>query len=238
MRALDAGPAYFPQAVASGEPGAHEVVLWTRVVDPLEPGARLSVSLQVAQDADFTRCVVDVTGLVPSPERDHTLKVRVTRLEPGTCYHYRFLVERDGQWRGSACGRTRTGTVSPLTRPLHFTVARYQDLLGARASRLDGDEPEFILFLGDSLREAGEAGVAAPSAAPSVSRYRAWCRAYRARSEPRRWHSALPLLVLWEEARCERWRAVWRALCDYLPVDPFHEAVCVGGRTAPIAHAA
>ena|GEM_PF-5363638 len=234
-RPVKDGQVFFPQAVASGEPGAHDVVLWTRAVDPRQPGARLSLTLQVARDARFEQRVLESSGLSTSCAHDHTLKVRVTHLDPCTRYHYRFLVEKDGQCLGSVTGRTRTSPASLQERPLHFVVAQYQDFLGAeRGGRLlaRGEDPDFILFMGDSLQEAGGRSLA-PSAAPSVSRSRDLCRAWRALPGPRRWHTDYPILVMWDDACPARWHAARRALCDYLPVDMPAESVREGPRTRP-----
>ncbi|WP_157775119.1 PhoD-like phosphatase N-terminal domain-containing protein [Melittangium boletus] len=232
------GQAYFPQAVASGEPGAHDVVLWTRAVDPRHPGARLSLSLQVARDARFEHRVLESSGLSTSCAHDHTLKVRVTNLEPCTRYHYRFLVEKDGQCLGSVTGRTRTGPESLQERPLHFVVAHYQDFLRGGRLLAHGEDPDFILFMADSLHDAGGRPLA-PSAAPSVSRSRDLCRAWRALPGPRRWHTDYPVLVMWDDTRPARWQATRRALCDYLPVDMPAEPLGEGPRTrSPVADAA
>lgn len=208
-RAVEDGWVYFPQSVASGEPDADGVVLWTRAVDPTRPHAPLVLTLQVARDARFEHRVLEVEGLVTTPARDHTVKVRVTNLAPSTRYHYRFLLEREGQWLCSPGGRTRTGPASCQARPLDFVVASYQELLGQeeglwrRLLRRDA-EPDFILLPGHSLRGEGVD----------------LCRRYRAHPILREVHARHPFIVLWEDgAPGGAWgRAARRTWCDYLPV--------------------
>jgi alkaline phosphatase D len=213
-RAVEDGQVFFPQSVASGEPEARSVVLWTRALHPLHAARPLALTLQVALDARFEQRVLEAPGLRTSAAHDHTLKARVMNLEPNTRYHYRFLVEQDGRCLGSAVGRTRTGPASAHERPLHFVVARSEELFGPEAGRTalleQGEEPDFILVLGDAL----------PALDASVARCRDVCRAARAQAAARRLLADYPLLVLWEEALpTARRRATRRALGDYLPVE-------------------
>ena len=89
-----AGDVFFPQSVASGDPKADSVILWTRVVDATTSGD-LSLTLEVARDAGFTKLVkldgkasLKVSALA---KFDGCIKVRVENLESAKDYHYRFL---------------------------------------------------------------------------------------------------------------------------------------------------
>jgi alkaline phosphatase D len=99
----------FHHGVASGDPLPTAVVLWTRVTPSSDatPGSGLgpdvSIAWQVATDPDFRR-VAARGSAITGAARDHTVKVDVTGLAPGTTYWYRFSV---GASR-SAVGRTRT----------------------------------------------------------------------------------------------------------------------------------
>ncbi|WP_162159623.1 PhoD-like phosphatase N-terminal domain-containing protein [Cystobacter fuscus] len=232
--AVEDGSAYFPQSVASGEPGADGVVLWTRAVDPSHPGAPLVLTLQVARDEHFAHRVLEVPGLCTTPVRDHTLKVRVTNLAPSTRYHYRFVLEKNGRTLGSPRGRTRTGPAPASDRPLHFVVASYRDLLGSgddtgqRLSRHEEDL-DFILLLGDSLHEEGSfRGLSARAR-------RDLCRAWRTHPVVRQVHAHHPFLVLWEgDVPGSGWEErTRRILCDYLPIRPSWQLFA--GRPRPAA---
>ncbi|NDE87410.1 MAG: hypothetical protein EB048_07445 [Gammaproteobacteria bacterium] len=90
----------FTHGVASGEPTADSVLLWTRFVTDRD--TRLSV--EVARDVMFGR-IVARGECTAEPDRDHTARTVVGGLEPGRWYFYRFIAS-DGSM--SAVGRTRT----------------------------------------------------------------------------------------------------------------------------------
>jgi alkaline phosphatase D len=221
---VEDGSEYFPQSVASGEPGADGVLLWTRAVDPSHPGAPLVLTLQVARDEYFVHRVLEVPGLCTTPARDHTLKVRVTNLAPSTRYHYRFVLEKEGRYLGSPHGRTRTGPALASDRPLHFVVASYRELLGhgedtCRRLLRHEEDLDFILLLGDSLHEDGSlSGLSARARRDS-------CRALRTHPVMRQVHAHYPFLVLWEgDVPGSGWEGhTRRILCDYLPIRPSWE---------------
>src|SRR4051812_21103046 len=79
--------AVFPQGIASGDPRSQSVVLWTRV----EPrnGAKEDVYFELSEDEQFRRVVA--SGYIEAAETsDHTCRIKVTKLKPGTHYFYRF----------------------------------------------------------------------------------------------------------------------------------------------------
>ncbi|SEF52690.1 alkaline phosphatase D [Thermomonospora echinospora] len=115
---------FFRHGVASGDPLPTAVIIWTRVTptDEAGPGSgrgpAVDVGWQVARDAAFRRIVARGTFRT-GPDRDHTVKVDVGGLTPGTTYHYRFLL--DG--RPSPVGRTRTAPpVNAQVAALRFGV--------------------------------------------------------------------------------------------------------------------
>jgi alkaline phosphatase D len=87
--------------VASGDPTASGVVLWTRVSGAA--GASVPVEWSVSVEPSLASPVA--TGSVPAtPAADHTVHAMVTGLQPATTYWYGFRV---GEER-SPVGRTRT----------------------------------------------------------------------------------------------------------------------------------
>src|SRR5215471_13020882 len=65
----------FPQGVASGDPRATSVVLWTRVVAASgDASAAISLRVQVATDAACVNRVVD-HAIVATQGSDHTVRV-------------------------------------------------------------------------------------------------------------------------------------------------------------------
>ena len=77
---------YFPQSVASGDPTASSVVLWTRAVTP-DGVLPTSVDLAVATDKEMNNVVVSRAIAVDS-EYDGVVKVRVDGLMPYQTYYY------------------------------------------------------------------------------------------------------------------------------------------------------
>ncbi|WP_309895276.1 alkaline phosphatase D family protein [Archangium sp.] len=219
---------HFPQSVASGDPRADSVVLWTRAVNPAGNGEALRLRLEVGTEAEFRTLVLeqDVQAL---PSHDHTLKVKVTNLQPRTTYYYRFLYEREGQRYASPVGRTRTAPASGQDVPVRFVFASCQDFLGryynAWQYLLQRDEDlDFIAFLGDYIYETtgdesfqtpdenravrfSDPGSALPQssgtrqylAAASVSNYRDLYRTVRSDRIIQRLHERYPFISVWDD---------------------------------------
>ena len=76
----------FRHAVASFEPTAGGVLLWTRL-----SGGASEVSWAVAADASFTAVVAEGRAETDAT-CDHTVVVDVDGLQPSTTYWYRFEV--------------------------------------------------------------------------------------------------------------------------------------------------
>ena len=151
----------FQHGVASGDPLADRVILWTRVTPPIsQNGAALSVRWWIGPDPAGLRPAA--SGAISArADRDYTVKVDATGLEPGTDYYYGFECgdprSAGGRYR-SRIGRTRTAAAGPLDR-LRFAVAScanypegYFNAYAAIAAR---DDLDFVLHLGDYLYEYG-----------------------------------------------------------------------------------
>ncbi|MBP9641183.1 MAG: PhoD-like phosphatase N-terminal domain-containing protein, partial [Acidovorax sp.] len=93
----------FAHGVASGDPLADRVMLWTRVTPPAGHTADIPVQWELASDAAFTT-VVAKGQATATAAKDFTVKVDATGLKPVTAYHYRFKAYA----AQSAAARTRT----------------------------------------------------------------------------------------------------------------------------------
>ncbi|MGZ8406905.1 MAG: alkaline phosphatase D family protein [Caulobacteraceae bacterium] len=92
----------FQHGVASGDPAADSLLLWTRVTPASSPSG-LKVQWELAEDAAFKRVIardLAETG----PGRDYTVKAVAGGLAPGRDYFYRFTCEG----ARSPTGRART----------------------------------------------------------------------------------------------------------------------------------
>lgn len=164
-----AAPAHdgiFGYGVASGDPTADAVIIWTRATPPsakhqpvATPGSGLgkplTVQWDVARDADFTK-IVRSGHVRTSPDSDHTVKVDVTGLLPYTRYYYRF----SAQGRTSPVGRTQTAPDERHTlHALRFGLVSCSNFTGGyfTAYRALGhrDDLDFVLHVGDYIYEYG-----------------------------------------------------------------------------------
>ena len=134
----------FSHAVASFDPTATSVLLWTRAPE-IE-----TLAWVVATDAGL-HDVVARGHVAPDRDRDHTATVDVGDLAPATTYFYRFDV--DGQT--SPIGRTRTLPDGPTDR-LRLglvTCARYSMAPLGVYRALAEREVDLVVHLGDYIYE-------------------------------------------------------------------------------------
>jgi alkaline phosphatase D len=112
----------FPQGVASGDPDAHSVVLWTR--RPYADVNSAPLFVEVAEDESFGRIVATCTTRVAA-ETDWTCRVLVGGLKPAQEYFYRFT---DLQGFGSRIGRTLTAPRAGDPQTVRFTFVSCQNI--------------------------------------------------------------------------------------------------------------
>lgn len=196
----------FEHGVASGDPLADRVVLWTRVSGV---GEDVEVAWEVARDATFTN-IVAAGNATAAASRDFTVKVDATGLTADTRYHYRFRC----QGVLSPTGRTRTlptGTVEQIRLAViscsnfpagYFHV--YREL-----ARLD--DAHATLHLGDYIYEYGRDGYASEDAAtlgrlsePAdelvlLEDYRRRYAQYRGDADLQAFHASMPMIAVWDD---------------------------------------
>jgi alkaline phosphatase D len=151
----------YPQGVASGDPDAHSVILWTR--RPFTEGERHVLTVEVAEDQAFRRVVAHAQAAVSSAS-DWTTRVLIGALKPAHTYWYRFT-DTDGN--GSRVGRTITAPLPDDPRTVNFAFVSCQDVnegkLNAYRRMIYEDERapaakqlDFVLHLGDFIYEVVE----------------------------------------------------------------------------------
>ena len=153
----------FPQGVASGDPRATSVVLWTRAVVTAAANASDAVALmiQVSTNQDFTTTVV--AKIVSATQAsDHTVRVLVTDLAPATTYYYRFTAGVD-----TIVGRTRTAPAATADVQVNLAwlscqdytaghYGAYRQLIVDDEARPEADKIHAIVHLGDMIYETGD----------------------------------------------------------------------------------
>jgi alkaline phosphatase D len=164
--AAPASKGIFGYGVASGDPTADSVVIWTRATPPPRPGEPVAapgsglgrpipVRWQVSTNDRFNRVVAHGT-VMTSPDSDHTVKVDVTGLDPYTRYYYRF--QSLGEF--SAVGRTQTaGDIAGETHALRLALVSCSNYTGgfftAYRAIAQRDDLDFVLHVGDYIYEYG-----------------------------------------------------------------------------------
>src|SRR5215212_6030993 len=148
----------YPQGVASGDPDAHSVILWTR--RPFAEGTRQLLTVEVSEDEAFRRVIAHARTPVSSAA-DWTAHVLIAGLKPARTYWYRFT-DTDGN--GSRVGRTITAPLPNDGRTVNFAFVSCQDVnegkLNAYRRMIYEDERapaaqqlDFVLHLGDFIYE-------------------------------------------------------------------------------------
>ena len=189
----------FEHGVASGDPLADRVILWTRVT-PAAAGS-VAVDCVVASDSSLAN-IVTGTSTTTDATRDYTVNVDVAGLQPNTTYYYRFSIAG----AQSPVGRTRTLPGGHGHPPAHGRRALCEP--GARllnayrriAERGDFDLRRASLRLHVRIRQQ-PIRIAAGLRARDVDAKRLpdTARAVQARQEPaqvRRQHS---MVAIWDD---------------------------------------
>lgn len=226
---ISAGSAFFPQSVASGDPGPNSVILWTRVDDPTA-GGDLDLELVVARDEALAdRVALGEQATVRALARyDRCARVRVRGLDPATTYYYRFVYTKGGARHASRTGRTRTAPAPDADVPVRFAFVSCQDYVGRFFNAyvaLAQEDLDFVVHLGDYIYEttcdprfqcaaagrsiafADEAGALALStergepffAARSLDNYRQLYRTYRTDAALQAVHERFPMIACWDD---------------------------------------
>ncbi len=202
LRAAAAAGAPFQHGVASGDPLADRVMLWTRVT-PAPDATQATVDYAVFSDATLTTPVT--SGRVrTNAQRDWTVKVDVGGLQPGRTYYYRFAALGSM----SPAGRTRTLPAGPTARLRIAVVSCSNHAAGwfnayrRIAERADLD---LVLHLGDYLYEYGsnEYGSVRPAEPPveilTLTDYRTRHAQYKRDADSQELHRQNPLLPIWDD---------------------------------------
>ena len=154
----------FTLGVASGDPLADRVVIWTRLaVSPLSttsPGGMGSTPVDVAWEVSTSSTFASVarSGTVTaSVAGGYSVHVDVTGLAPDTFYYYRFHAKTGTTTYSTVVGRTRTapalGTVPTSLKFLTASCAKFDDGYYHAYQAMAADRPDLILFLGDYIYE-------------------------------------------------------------------------------------
>lgn len=192
----------FSHGVASGDPLADSVILWTRVSPAVDEPVELF--FEVAIDPEFEMRVAADWIPATDASRDHTVKIDVDGLAAGSTYYYRFYA----QGRVSPIGRTRTAPDGSVEH-LRFAVCScasyahgYFHVYGEIAGRSDLDA---VIHLGDYIYEFEDGYYGnirqydPPHECTTLEDYRRRYRHYRSDPDLQAIHRQHPLITTWDD---------------------------------------
>ena len=197
----------FTLGVASGDPSADGVVLWTRLAsDPLNGGGMgttpVQVEWQVATDEKMTNVVKRGTATATA-QWAHSVHVEVSGLDPHTWYWYRFRAGNEE----SPVGRTRTfpETRSAIDR-LRFAFAscqHYEQGYFTAYDHMVKEDLDFVMHLGDYIYESpGIDKRVRKHVGPelmTLEDYRNRYAQYRTDPALQAAHAQFPWIVVWDD---------------------------------------
>ena len=244
----------FSLGVASGSPRTDGFVLWTRLApeplstNPETPGGMrgtdVTLRYEIATDPGMTK-IVRRGAATAEAAFAYSVHLDVTGLQAGRSYWYRFL-SGDAV---SATGRAITLPVaeSALTK-LRFgfvSCSNYEHGYFSAYRHLTGENPEFVLFLGDYIYETIEQyrpivrrhsdGIEAATLPTYRNRY----AQYRLDADLQELHAQVPAIVTWDDHEvqndyADKWSetfddpaqflirraAAYQAFYEHMPVRP------------------
>ena len=209
---------HFTHGVASGDPLADKVILWTRVIPGDSLVRPVSCRWEVATSHSFDEIIANgnVSAL---PERDFTVKVDAIGLSPGSSYSYRFIADGEVSPVGStrtlpagAVHRFKLAVASCSNYPQGYFHA-YRDIAEA--------DVDVVLHLGDYLYEYPAGEYVNPIAEDQLGRkvipehelflledYRMRYGIYRTDPDLQAAHAAHPWITVWDDH--EMMNDTWR----------------------------
>ncbi len=203
----------FQLGVASGDPAANSVVLWTRLApSPIDGGGMdgmpYDVAWEVANDETFGN-IVQRGIAVADPNLAHSVHVDVTGLEPAREYFYRFMaggeVSQTGRTKtapaaGQAVDALRLGIAS-CSNYEHGYFIGYREMANQRL--------DLILHLGDyiyeyeandyQVREPENLRLVPDDETVTLSGYRNRYALYRTDPDLQAAHASAPFSVTWDD---------------------------------------
>lgn len=200
----------FTHGIASGDPMADRVILWTRVQSPA--GGEVPVTVRVFLDEALTQPVTS-SSAVASAARDHTVKIDQAGLAPATTYYYQF----EALGEKSAVGRTRTAPAGASDR-LRFAVVSCSSyahgFFNAYRTLAQRNDIDAVLHLGDYIYEygTGEYGDVRPYEPAhemiTLEDYRIRHAYYKREADLMELHRRHPFITVWDdhESTDNSWR--------------------------------
>lgn len=196
----------FYHGVASGDPLADRVIIWTRITPDTTTQTTFTVNWVMATDTSLKNIVKKGTVTTDST-KDFTVKVDVTGLSPATTYYYGF------SWNTiySTIGRARTAPTGN-TDHLRFAVVSCNNyeagFFNAFARIAERNDLDAVIHLGDYIyeyqtKQAGDSTtgrfVEPENEAVTEGDYRTRYSVYKLDPELQRAHQQQTFITVWDD---------------------------------------
>ncbi len=208
----------FTHGVASGDPGADSIRLWTRYASA--DGREAVLKVEVARDPGMTD-IIARSEVVAGPASWGTAQARIAGLPVGGWLFYRFTAPDGTQ---SAVGRTRTLPQGPLSRFNIAVVSCSNKPFGhfnAYAHIAQRTDIDLVVHLGDyiyeyqrgaypSVAEALEGRTIEPAhEMVALDDYRQRYASYRIDPALQELHRNFPMIAIWDDHEIcnDSWKA-------------------------------
>ncbi|MEI6417625.1 MAG: alkaline phosphatase D family protein [Sphingomonadales bacterium] len=196
----------FTHGVASGDPGADAITLWTRYV--AADGKAATLKVELAEDRSFRR-IIKKAEAEAGPATWGTAQVRLTDLPAGRWLWFRFTAPDGSQ---SQMGRTRTlpqGKLNSLKLAVFSCANRPFGWFNAYAHAAARDDIDMVIHLGDYLYEYKrgiypDAAMAGREIEPAnelirLDDYRQRYASYRVDPALQELHRRFPMIAIWDD---------------------------------------
>lgn len=198
----------FQHGVASGDPLANQVIIWTRVTPDIYQ-EDITVNWQIALDENF-KYIIQEDNASTNLSKDFTIKIDVKNLQKNTQYFYRFKTNT----ATSPIGKTKTlpqGDISQV-KFMVFSCANYSagyfHVYKEAAQQKDID---VAIHLGDYIYEHEYNGYASEDAEKMgriaeplhelliLEDYRKRYAQYREDPDLQALHQNIPMIAIWDD---------------------------------------
>ena len=202
----------FGHGIASGDPLADRVIIWTRVTPDNANGTEARVDWKVATDQAMTN-IVNSGTVVTDGNRDFTVKVDVDGLTADTTYYYQFSGKNGEQTISTDVGTTRTlptGSVDNVKLAV-CSCANFPYGTFNVYKEIANSEADVVLHLGDYIYEYQDGVYPAADDVASgrqqevggeiltLEQYRARYSLYRRDEDLQAAHAAKPFICVWDD---------------------------------------
>ena len=194
----------FYHGVASGDPLATSVIIWTRVTpDNIN---EIRVKWKISANSNMTQPIKTGT-ITTNGDRDYTVKVDVKGLVANTTYYYQFEVLKGK----SIIGRTKTTAANDATEVKLAVVScsNYEaGYYNAFARIAEKDDLNAVVHLGDYIYEYQPGGYGDPSLDRkhlpakeiiTLADYRTRYAQYRLDKDFQKVHQMHPFITIWDD---------------------------------------